>query len=408
MEATRMPRQQGIPKPTIFTNPQGKSYVRVRFPIGLGKYQAKYFGLASDPKSRPKAIAAIAEWLKRDVDIKPDAGLKVFELVAVYRKHAEGYYQPRPGRKRAAAIARIEIAMKFLLLVAKDDLASEFGPNRLREVRDAMVATKKCRTYINYLISCILRAFKWAVSYQLVPVDVHIRLATLEHLKKGRSLAGEGPGRTKTIPIGDIEAAIPYLPEAVAGMVMLQLLTGMRPGEVLGVRAGDISKAGPMVTVDGLPIQLWEYRPGEFKGDHLEEHSLQEKVLLGEKCQKVLAPLLARASDPQAFLFPSSRYRAGQAQAFRAIMGGAASPAKPTKPYSVDGYCRACKRACVAAGVPAWTPKRIRHTRATELRRLFKDADAAQAVLRHRHISTTERYAHLLMDRAAEVMARVG
>lgn len=401
-----MPRRQSIPRPTVFTNHQGKKYLRVRFPIGKGKYETRYYGVIS-AGAHQKAAEDIQAWVKREATIKPRSGLTVNEIVLAYLKHAKEYYPPRPGRKKSGQLARIVIALKFLSKHAGEVQADEFGPVALREVREKMVESGKCRSYVNYLVSIILRAFRWAVSYQLIPVDVHIRLATLEHLKKGRSKATEGPGKTQAIPMEHIEVAIPYLPEAVAGMVMLQLLAGMRPGEVLQVRAGDITKDGPVVEVDGVPIRLWKYKPICFKGDHLEDTSVQETVMLGARCQAILAPLLELASGPEAFLFPSDRYRSRQAAKFKEIMGGKVA-ARPTKPYTIEGYRLACIRACKAAGVPRWTPKRLRHTRATELRRLFKDADAAQAVLRHRHISTTERYAHLQLERAAEVMARVG
>lgn len=404
-----MPRKPGIPRPTIFTNPQGKQYVRVRYPLAPGKYETQYYGSAADPESQAKAKQAIAAWLSKSIDVKPRLGLTVNGVIVAYLKHAATYYKPRPGGTgQSKQLARVKVALGFLQRVAGDLRAEEFGPNAMRDVREAMVITGKCRSYVNYLVSCILRAFRWAVSYQLVSVEVHIRLGTLEHLKKGRSLAKEGTGRTEAIPIEDIRAAIPYLPEAVAGMILLQLLTGMRPGEVLTVRAGDIVQDGPVVDVDGRSVQLWQYKPQAFKGDHLENTAVQEVVLLGEKCIAVLKPLMARAAGPESYLFPATRFRRSLSDMAVEVLGGPVRQDPGNRPYSIDGYCRACKRACKAAKVAAWTPKRIRHTRATELRRLFKDADAAQAVLRHRHISTTERYAHLLLDRAAEVMARVG
>lgn len=403
-----MPKRHSIPRPTIFTNPSGQKYIRVRFPLGHGKYDTQYFGAESQEGYRA-ATEAIQHWVTKDAAIKPRSGLTVGEIVIAYLKHAKEYYQPRPGSTHSSQNDRVNIAMKYLAEHAGEKAVEDFGPVALSEVRNKMIESGKCRSYVNYLVSCILRAFRWAVSKELASVDVHIRLATLEHLKKGRSKAVEGPGKTKTIPVEHIEAAIPYLPEPVAGMVMLQLLTGMRPGEVLLVRAGDITKDGPVVDVDGKKVQTWQYKPQVFKGDHRDDTEIEETVALGEKCKAILGPLLERAAGPEAYLFPSDRYRTRQAFLFKDIMCGAgAVKCGAGKPYTISGYCQACKRACKAAGVPEWTPKRLRHTRATELRRLFKDADAAQAVLRHRHISTTERYAHLQMERAAEVMARVG
>ena len=59
------------------------------------------------------------------------------------------------------------------------------------------------------------------------------------------------------------------------------------------------------------------------------------------------------------------------------------------------------------AGVPHWHPNQLRHTKATEIRR---DAglDAARVVLGHRSPQMTEVYAEIDVNKAAEVMARLG
>jgi integrase len=54
-----------------------------------------------------------------------------------------------------------------------------------------------------------------------------------------------------------------------------------------------------------------------------------------------------------------------------------------------------------------WHPNRLRHTKATELRREL-GLDAARAVLGHRSPQITEVYAELDVSRAAEAMARLG
>ena len=53
---------------------------------------------------------------------------------------------------------------------------------------------------------------------------------------------------------------------------------------------------------------------------------------------------------------------------------------KPVK-IDRDGYRRAVAQACRAAGVPHWHPHQLRHSRATEVQRIYEsDAQAAAAI----------------------------
>jgi hypothetical protein len=65
--------------------------------------------------------------------------------------------------------------------------AVEFGPKKLAAVRAKMVELDLCRTVINKRIDRVKRAFKWAVSEELLPVSVYEALRTLAGLRRGRS-----------------------------------------------------------------------------------------------------------------------------------------------------------------------------------------------------------------------------
>lgn len=43
-----------------------------------------------------------------------------------------------------------------------------------------------------------------------------------------------------------VEATLPFLPVAQATMARLQLLTGMRPGEVCRMTAAEVDRSGPV------------------------------------------------------------------------------------------------------------------------------------------------------------------
>ena len=68
---------------------------------------------------------------------------------------------------------------------------------------------------------------------------------------------------------------LPLLPEPVAAMVELQLLTGMRPGEVVLMRMSDVDRSG----------DVWLYTPEEHKNAW---RGKERKVYLGPKAQEIL------------------------------------------------------------------------------------------------------------------------
>ena len=68
----------------------------------------------------------------------------------------------------------------------------------------------------------------------------------------------------------------------------VQLVTGMRPGEVVLMRACDIDMSG----------KTWEYRPESHKTEH---HGIERVIFLGPRAQTIARPFLKR--DLQAHLF---------------------------------------------------------------------------------------------------------
>src|SRR3954463_10681647 len=97
-------------------------------------------------------------------------------------------------------------------------------------------------------------------------------------LKRGRSEAKE---RARILPVTEeiVNATLTHLSPTVRAMVEVQLLTGMRPGEVCAMRPIDIDTIG----------KLWRYTPKEHKTDHLDHDRI---VYLGPQAQRIIGPLL--------------------------------------------------------------------------------------------------------------------
>ena len=87
----------------------------------------------------------------------------------------------------------------------------------------------------------------------------------------------------------------------------------------------------------------------------------------------------------------------------------------PGERYNTDSYRRAIHRAVDLANrerdedgqLPRWSPNRLRHSAATEIRRRF-GLEAAQVALGHSNADVTQVYAERDFALAARVMGEVG
>jgi integrase len=132
----------------------------------------------------------------------------------------------------------------------------------------------------------------------------------------------------------------------------------------------------------------------------------------------MLTPWLAR--DPQAYLFSPKEVREAKLAA-RLAKQPKEHPLFPKKKrqkrrklfrmprdrYDDETYCQAVERACKRAGVSKWTPGRLRHNAGTKVRAMF-GAEAAQLVLGHQNLSTTEIYAEKNRVQYEEIMKKTG
>ncbi|MGL4513026.1 MAG: tyrosine-type recombinase/integrase [Lacipirellulaceae bacterium] len=186
-------------------------------------------------------------------------------------------------------------------------------------------------------------------------------------------------------------------------MVELQRITAMRPGEVCQMRAIDIDRSG----------NVWVYVPREHKTEH---HGHVRRVYLGPQAQGVLQPWLH--AEPEAYLFSPREAVAEQRAAARAARKTKVQPSQqrratggrgraPQECYTTDSYYYAIRRACGKAGVASWRPNQLRHTAATEIRRLH-GIEAASILLGHRGVTVTQVYAERDEARAVSVAAECG
>jgi integrase len=259
------------------------------------------------------------------------------------------------------------------------------------------------RKYINKQMGRIVRMFKWGVSEELVAPAVYQALATVPGLRKGRTQA---PDHQPVQPVSDahIDLTLKHLTATVADMVRLQRLSGARPGEIVRLRPIEIDQSQP----------IWAYRPDSHKTEH---QGRQRVVFFGPKAQELLRRYLDRPATTYCFSPRESealRRQANHARRTTPMNQGNKPKSTSLKgirraavAYTTDSYRRAIHRVCEKVGIPKWSPNRIRHTAATEIRRKY-GLEAAQTVLGHSNAAVTEIYAERDLTLASSVAEKLG
>jgi hypothetical protein len=150
-----------------------------------------YLGQYDSPESRQKYDQLIAEWLAggRSAIIEPHVALTVTELLAAYWAHAETYYQ-KDG-KPTSQQDRVKRSLGVVRDLYGAIRARDFGPVALAAVRQRMIDFGWCRRVVNQRVDCVKRAWKWAVSHELIPAGVYEALRALPGLRRGRTAAPE-------------------------------------------------------------------------------------------------------------------------------------------------------------------------------------------------------------------------
>jgi integrase len=217
----------------------------------------------------------------------------VNEIILAYWQHVESYYRHPDGRP-TSEVNNIKQALRRLKELYGLSEAARFDAVGLEAVRARMIADGLCRNRVNKDVSRIKRMFKWAVARRLLPLAVHQSLSTAEGLRAGRSEARE-TGPVKPVPVAFVEKTIPRLLRPVAAMVQLQLLPGMRPGEVVSMRGLDLDMSG----------KIWLYCPGSDRGPHGQHknaHRGHQRIIpMGPRGQEIIRQFL-KAEVP-AYLF---------------------------------------------------------------------------------------------------------
>ncbi len=357
-----------------------------------------------------------------------------------YWRHVEAYYC-KNGQPTSEVDTIRQALRPVKALYGRSD-AVEFGPLRLKAVRQRMIDQGWCRKHINKQLNRIKRMFKWGVGEEMIPSSVYEALRTVEALRKGRTHVREKEP-VQPVPAPLIDPIRPFVSAQVEAMMDLQMLTGMRPGEVCILRGCDLNMADP----------VWVFHPESHKTEHFEQN---REIYLGPKAQAIIKRFLK--IDLQAYLFSPKDAEEARNSKRRANRQSRLTPSQKNRVrkrdrhrpwrdrYDVASYRRAIKRACSKAfplpvhlaprllenrkrektdawrermgpdGLEqvrrwwqehSWCPNQLRHNAATMIRKQF-GVEMARIILGHATAFTTEIYAERDRQHALHVMSIVG
>lgn len=395
-----------------------------------------YLGRFKSAESRRAYDRIVGEWLAAGRPAAPTPTpdlITVVEVLAAFKRYAKGHYV-KDGSPTGAA-DNFAPTYRILQSLYGRQPAIEVGSLALKAITNRLIGEGRSRRFISDRIQQARRIYKWAASEELIPFEAYHKLTTVESPRRGSTKARECPP-IPPVPDAIIDATLPHLPPTVAAMVAFQRCTGARPGEVCQLRPMDIDRSGA----------IWIYTPGRHKTQH---HGKARTIPISPRGQTVLAPFLFR--DPDAFCFdPRESEKARRADMREARVtplscGTGPGDNRKRKPkrtpggrYTSCSYRKAIQRACEAAfAMPenlkrpvlkdiaarevariraeaakwreanVWAPNQIRHTFATEVRKQF-GSEAAQILLGHSKLSTTEIYAERDLARASAIVAKMG
>ncbi|MFO0864721.1 MAG: hypothetical protein U0744_08735 [Gemmataceae bacterium] len=172
-----------------------------------------------------------------------------------------------------------------------------------------------------------------------------VELQSVAPIKRGRGAREAEP----VLPVDPnvVQKTLEELPPHIHDMVLFQLRTGARPGEVCAMRPCDIERTQ----------EIWIYRPSSHKTAH---HGHVRAIAVGPKAQAALLRHLD-AVTAQEYVFSPARQDAEIKAAKRAARKTPVQPSqlyrskrgavrKPKAKFGPTAYARAIARACKKAG----------------------------------------------------------
>lgn len=341
-----------------------------------------YLGVYGEPESKAEYDRVIMEYLasKRSPVIHEckSSRTTIMEVLAKYHAWAKNRWS-KPGD--GSQLHRVLSTINEVIRLYGEMPVSEFRGKTMFALRDSFMQHGWSLTYVNHRISVIRQAWKWMASRELIPAELALAVEAVPRVKFQEYQQGSRP-EVEPVSVDDVGKTLPHLPSVVADMVLVQLIAGMRPGEVVRLRAEAIVRRE-----EGCAV----YTPKHHKTAYLGH---ERNVLLDQDAMAVLTPYLEKY--PAGYLFrPVDELKERIAKIRKRDTDKAIEDTRKKRRlgehWLVTSYARAIARACKKAEVPHWHPHQLRHTAATKFGNEYGPL-VAKALLGHRSMQMTERY----------------
>ncbi|OHB48256.1 MAG: hypothetical protein A2Y10_06380 [Planctomycetes bacterium GWF2_41_51] len=363
----------------------------------------------------------VAETLARDILAKTVIDSNTSQLdydgtfasvITQYMNHAREYYRGSDGNP-SRELENITGVVKSLIDMFGQMLAEDFGPLKLQEFRQTLIDNGLCRSTINARVNIVKIIFKWAAAQQIVSASIFYGLSAVDGLRQGRTSAKESK-KIKPVSESMVRKIMPFSCPTIAAMIELQMLTGMRSGEICQMRPCDIDRSDT----------IWKYTPMHHKTEH---HGINRIIPIGPHGQQILKRFLNRSQDQFCFSPRESlaqrfaeRFKSRKTPLSCGNRPGTNIKLKPKNDvrefYDPNSYRQAVNYAIAAAQkseqfeddeILHFHPHQLRHTAATIVRKEV-GLDAARALLGYRSLSMTDDYAEIDRELADQAAKKLG
>jgi len=397
--------------PRIQAHISGQSVVRL-------DGQDYYLGKHGSPEAHARYAVLLSEYQKNGCKLptgfdSKELGERANAIFGPQNKIMETHQADKPLQvKHLAEAYRVFIAKRYAesqselhrLNQVCDELSqfdgelliSDYGPRALQQQRQRWIDSGCARVYVNRLVNCTRRMFRWGVAQELVSESTWTRLRSVDALRCGQTEAPETEAVTP-VPIQVVRKTAVELSPVLKSMLVVHVATGMRPSELCNMRPCDIDRSGT----------VWIYRPPKHKNAN--KGKSRAIPLVGD-ARDAITNYLNR--DPKSYCFSPVESMAWWQASKRADRKSKVQPSQvsrakenprkgPGERFNANSYRQSIQRAAMRAGVESWHPYQIRHLSGTFVRDAL-GPEAAQALLGHSHISMTEHYAKVSESKAIE------
>lgn len=156
--------------------------------IGSRKF---YFGPYDSQDSIQAYQIFLAEYNATGMACNPNkndhGNLSIMELCDLFICHVESYYL-RPDGTQTGEIYNFKKAVSDAAKLYGHLPVDEFGPRKLKAIRQKLIDQRLSRSHINATARRIRRMFRWELAEELVKPETVTALDAVEGLRKGRKI----------------------------------------------------------------------------------------------------------------------------------------------------------------------------------------------------------------------------